>query len=207
MSAFKRACAVAAVAMLMAGQPASASSILIDFEHLPGADGVLGTLDDTPTGGREIEALSDQFAALGVTFSQGSLFNYQLFSVDGSSHFISSSYPIASFSVPVYGISIQSKSFWDATLTAYDADGKVLAAQTLKGNGQFNLGTISVSSARAISSFSVMPDNPNHILNLDNLSLETSPAPVPEPFSYVMLAAGGLLLAGQRRRACRLKQA
>lgn len=50
-----------------------AGEILIDFETLPGADGVLGTADDVATDDVFLQPLGDMFAAAGVVFTQGSL--------------------------------------------------------------------------------------------------------------------------------------
>ncbi len=161
---------------------------------------MLGTADDQHTSYSPMEPLREQYAALGLHFSQGTLFDSGSFSVDGTSHFISSTTPVGTFDMPVYGISIQSRSYWDATLTAYDAQGVVLAAYTLKSEGDWKTGYLAVASRVAISSFSVRDTNPDHILNLDNLRLELSPAPVPEPTSLAMFAAGGLLLLAKSRR-------
>lgn len=58
----------------LAALPASANQITIDFEHLPGADAVLGTADDTAMPNAFLQPLRDQFAPIGLTFTQGTLF-------------------------------------------------------------------------------------------------------------------------------------
>ncbi len=186
--------------LLFASAPAFAESIAISFEHLPGADGRLGTADDIATPDTFIQGLSNQFSSLGLTFNQGTLFQSGSFDGNPNNHFISSTNPIATLSVPVYGISIQSRSFWNATLTAYDAQNQVLASNTLinphEGSGFF-FGTVAVSSNQAIHRFSVLPADPNRILNLDNLVLTTSP--VPEPEQYMLFGAGLLALMARMR--------
>lgn len=187
-------------ALLLASAPAFADSIAIDFERLPGADGRLGTADDIATPDTFIQGLANQFSSLGLTFNQGTLFQSGFFDGNPNNHYISSTNPIATLSVPVYGISIQSNSYWNATLTAYDAQNRVLASNTLvnpnEGNGFF-FGTVAVAGNQAIHHFSVLPSDPNLILNLDNLVLTTSP--VPEPEQYMMFGAGLLALVARMR--------
>src|SRR4051812_49291806 len=120
-----------ALALAMASGSALAGTIAIDFEHFPGADGQIGTADDVSSGNNYIMPLRDEYAALGLRFTQASLFQSSFFDGNPANHFLSSTQPIAQFSMPVAGISIQSKSFWDATLTAYGADGQVVASTVL----------------------------------------------------------------------------
>jgi hypothetical protein len=189
----------------LAALPASATPITIDFEHTPGADGILGTADDVPMSNAYIQALRDQFSSLGLTFTQGTLFQAGFFDGNASNHFISSTNPIAVLSKPVTGISIESYSFWNATLTAYGIDGQVVASDRLSNPNagvQFLRGELSLTSTQPIYGFSVLPDLPNYILNLDNLVL-TSADPVhdvPEPPGTAMFALG-LSLAGLALRA------
>lgn len=194
-----RLIAAVLASLCFASLPAAAGSINIDFEHFPGADGVLGTADDvTPSG---FTSLNTQFSAIGVNFSQGTLFQADFFDGNANNHFLSSTSPIGTFSVPVFGLSIQSKSYWDATLTAYDNQGNVIASNVLNhpnaGSG-FYFGTLSLTSSQRIYGFSVTADTPNHILNLDNMVLTTSP--VPEPSQYMMMVAGLALLATRFKR-------
>ena len=65
-SLFLSACGLAAV-------PAFASPVLIDFEHVPGADGVLGTADDVPTAPTFLQPLDQLYAALGSYGSTSTL--------------------------------------------------------------------------------------------------------------------------------------
>lgn len=116
-------------------------------------------------------------------------------------HFISSTSPIGLLTRPVTGISIDSRSFWDAVLTAYDSQGNVMASYTLlnpNAGREFLHGVLSISTTAPIYGFSILPNNPNHILNLDNLRLTI--AEVPEPAQLPLLAAGLALMATLRRR-------
>lgn len=190
-----------ALSMLLAMAPASAAQIIIDFEHLPGPDGRMNTADDTPTSSDYMQPLGNLFSAAGIVFEQGTLFQDSFFDGNPRNHFISSTNPIGRFTVPVTGISIESHSSWDAILTAYGQSGEVLASYTLAhpnpGNERLR-GVLSVSSATPIYGFAVLPVNPNHILNLDNLSLTTGD--VPEPGQLALFGLGALMLAGIRRR-------
>jgi len=199
---------VLAAAVLCTAAPALAGQIAIDFEHLPGADGVLGSADDTPMPNTFIQPLGDKFDAIGLVFQQGSLIQDSFFNGNPLNHFISSTNPIASLTQAVNGIQIDSRSFWDATLTAYDLAGNAIASHRLvnptAGSG-FYAGTLSVTSAQGIYGFSVLPDSPNYILNLDNLVLTTADAAaeVPEPAQAALFLLGlalvGASTAGRRK--------
>jgi len=154
----------------------------IDFEAFPGPDGLLGTADDVPTpvcpppACPVLIGLGGQYASLGITFSQGTLF-YESPPGYGdpwfSDHYISSTGLIASFSVPVREVSITSYSVHTATLTAYDASNNVLGTSVLTNPspGSFFLGTLSLTTTQPIDHFSVLPEGPPGfpILNLDDL--------------------------------------
>jgi len=187
---------------LMFSGAAAAATITVDFESLPGADAVLGTTDDVPTQNTFIAPIGENYAAIGLHFSQGSLFQDSFFDGNPTNHFISSTNPIGTFSVPVYGIEIDSRSYWNAVLTAYDIHGNILASSVLvnpiAGSGVFS-GTVSVSSLVPIYSFSILPPQSQQILNLDNLVL-TVAAAVPEPEQYAMLALGLMLITVRARR-------
>jgi len=189
----------------LAALPASATRITIDFEHTPGPDGILGTADDVPMSNAYMQALGDQFSSLGLRFTQGTLFQSSFFDGNGANHFISSTNPIAVLSKPVTGISIESYSYWDATLTAYGIDGQVIASDRLSNQNagvEVQRGELSLTSTQPIYGFSVLPDLPSYILNLDNLVLTPAEAAndVPEPPETAIFALG-LSLAGLSLRA------
>jgi hypothetical protein len=159
--------------------PATAQDVVIDFEHYPGPDGVLGTGDDVPTPSPPscsttplpLEQLLGQYTPVGVTFTEGTLFCGPVFTP--GLHFTSAQPLAGTFSVPVREISVTSNSAWDATLTAYDGDDNVVAAFVLSHPAPgttFFLGTLRVSTAQPIARFAVRSDHPDHILNLDDLT-------------------------------------
>jgi hypothetical protein len=195
----------ASALMLISGAAVAAPQITIDFEHLPGPDGVLGTPDDVPTDNVFLQPLGDKFASVGLSFSQGTLLQSPFFDGNPNNHFISSTNPIGVFSVPVFGIAIDSYSFWDAILTAYDVNGNILATDELlnpNAGGAFLFGRLSLQTSQPIYSFSVLPQNPSSILNLDNLQLTV--AEVPESPQFAMFGLGLVLLAATvRHRAAR----
>ena len=200
---------------------ATGTAVTIDFERYPGPDGILGTADDTfPVcdAGGICGNLGSQFAGMGITFSSGLLEQAGLFPGSTSSnHFVSSSPPDATFSIPVTGISITSYSFWTATLYALDDANNVIASNTLtnpNAGSAFFLGTLSVSTTTPIRRFTVLAAGCqvgggmcDQILNLDNLVL-TSPSAEPPPevptvtgwgmlVFLVLLGAGGSILLGR----------
>jgi hypothetical protein len=187
--------------LLVTSSSAFANTIYIDFESLPGPDGMLGTADDIATPNQFLNDLANLYSSVGVNFSQGSLLQAAFYDGNPLNHFISSTNPIGSFSVPVFGISIQSKSYWTATLIGYDEYGNVLAQDRLfnpnAGIPQQGFpplfGTLSINSSQRIFGFSILPDQPNYILNLDQLTLNTSP--IPEP-SQLGLIGIGLIIFG-----------
>jgi len=193
---------VLALGLLLVPNASHADPIRLDFERFPGPDGQLQTADDTFPGANLLP-LRDQFSSLGVRFSQGSLGQSAFFDGDPANHFITSTSPIGSFSSPIFGISVESFSFWDATLTAYDEASAVVAVATLV-NATPGIapvrGILTVASSTPISSFSILPTNGDNILNLDNMVLETS-APVPEPSTLVLACIGGLVGAARTRFA------
>jgi len=189
--------------LLFVGTSATAASVTFTFDTLPGADGIFGTADDSPVSA-DFLPLSNEFSSAGLTFQQGTLERSSFFNGDPNNLFLTSTSPIATFSMPVYGISIQSKSYWDATLTAYDSKGNIIATNELinpnAGSAPLS-GTLSVSSVEQIYSFSVMPNSHNDILNLDNLTLNLSP--VPEPSSWLFFALGLVLVSQCFKRSQR----
>lgn len=193
----------------LAAMPASATQITIDFEHAPGPDGVLGTSDDTPMPDTYMQPLRDQFSSLGLTFTQGTLFEAGFYDGNAFNHFISSTVPVAVLSKPMTGISIESYSFWDATLTAYDINGQAIASDRLSNpdaGSAFLRGTLSVTSAEPIYSFAVTADDSSYILNLDNLVLTSADqvSNVPEPSESALFTLGvsmlGLSLRARGRK-------
>ena len=181
-----------------AAAPVHAETLTIDFNTVPGADGKLGTADDEPVlfegSPRRIE---EEFAAVGVHFTTASLVTAAFFNGDAANTFLTSQPVAAWFDMPVHGISIDSYSYWNATLSAYDAAGNLLATDRVESNGWHNA-TLSVASSAPIYRFTVLPDEEGRILNLDNLALAVSP--VPEPSQLAMLAGGLLLLGATLRR-------
>jgi hypothetical protein len=173
-------------ALLGLSSGAAQAQVTIDFERFPGPDGILGTADDTfPVCNVPVnspcEPLGSHFASMGITFTSGEIFQGGFFPGSSlSNHYVSSSPPDATFSVPISGISITSFSFWTATLYALDEADNVIASNTLSnpnaGSGFF-LGTLSVSANRPIRRFTVLAagcqiGSPcDQILNLDNLVL------------------------------------
>ena len=190
----KRALVVSAGLLLALALPrlAGAQPVLIDFETFPGPDGVFGTPDDVPAPpcpGIICGGLTNQFSSFGMTFTRGTLGQAFLFpGAPATNHFITSSPPDATFTRSVGGISIRSMSVWTATLYALDAQGAVIASDTLvhpnPGASQFFLGTLSVTTTQPIARFTVLaagcsiggPCNP--ILNLDDLTLTELQGPV-----------------------------
>ena len=178
----------------IAAVPAEAGSIVIDFEHFPGPDGVLGTADDVPS---VSGAIDTQFSTLGITFVPHGLIAFALFpGTTSSNHYLSDSNSLpldATLSVPVFGVSIQSYSVWTETLYAFDAGNNILASNTLTVGPccSFLFGTLSVTTNQPISSFAVIANGCTigvrcaEISNLDNLTLTTAP----EPATSGMVAA------------------
>lgn len=165
--------------------PESPTTVVIDFETYPGPDGQLGTADDVvPPSDWEnspVAAMADQWAAVGVVFSRGSLFySSEGFLGSGFDNYYVSSEPLeGSFSAPVYGIAITSYSKWNAKLTAFDGNDRILAAANSwhpQPSGPWHRGTLSVCASEPIARFSVIEesDNADRILNLDRLVLTTS---------------------------------
>jgi hypothetical protein len=190
---------VLAFAMLaFVNMPARAETVTIDFEHFPGPDGVLGTADDLAPSSLPYPVwVRNEFSSLGLIFEQGSLMRGDFFDGNPSNHFLSSTMLVGVFSIPVFGITIESNSYWDAILTAFDASGNVIGTDLLSnpdvGSSQM-FGVLGLSLTGPIASFSITARDPNYILNLDNLELTVSA--VPEPSQRAGFGLGLLLMAG-----------
>jgi hypothetical protein len=162
--------------------PDAPTKVVIDFETLPGSDGELGTSDDVaPPTSPTISGLSDQWAAVGVHFNRGSLFySAQGFLGSGFENYYVSSQPMeGKFSAPVYGIAITSYSKWNAKLTAFDGDDRIMAVAKLwhpQPGGPWHRGTLRVCTSEPIAKFQVIEESEDAqlILNLDRLVLTTS---------------------------------
>jgi hypothetical protein len=201
--------------VLLATTSVQADTIAISFEAFPGPDGVLGTIDDVPApicGGGVISIcgpIGSDFSTMGIQFSSGTLFQGSFFPGTTSfNHFISSSPPDATFSFPVYGISILSYSLWSDVLYAFDSSNNVIVTDTLtnpSSGSSFFLGTLSLSIAQPIRRFTVLPSGCSigatggacsEILNLDNLALTTA---TPEPSLLVPICAALSLVLVRRK--------
>lgn len=190
---------VLAVAMLMfVNMPARAQTITIDFEHFPGPDGVLGTADDLDPPSLPYPVwVRNEFSSLGLVFEEGSVMQSAFFDGNPSNHFLSSTVVVGVFSIPVFEISMESNSYWDAILTAYDGAGSMIGTAVLSnpnaGSAKM-FGVLGLSSTDPIARFTITGRNPNYILNLDNLQFTVSA--VPEPSQRAGFGLGLLLIAG-----------
>ena len=125
--------------------------------------------------------LSNESASVGVLFDQATLFYGPGFGATPGfdSYYLSSAPVEGTLTIPVFGIEISSYSFWNAKLTAFDFDDRVLAVANLwhqnPGSG-FELGTLHLSTDQPIAKFTVIEqsDNGSLILNLDRLVLKTA---------------------------------
>jgi len=144
----------------------------------------------------------DEFSSVGVIFAQGTLRQSEFFDGNPENHFITSTPPVAFLTVPVFGMTIESNSFWNATLTAFDANNAILGTATLL-NATPGIsprrGVLSVNSRVPINQFSVLPPEAGEILNLDNLVL--TPDAVPEPTTLTLIGIGALVAGARRARA------
>ena len=177
---------------------ASASAFTLGFGTFPGPDGKLGTIDDVVDRGSNLDT---QYSALGITFQQGATFFVGPFIQPPFEQFISSVRTAATFSIPVFGVGFDVRTAWTTTLTAFGSGGQVLATNRFEHPAGNNLvsATMTVASATPIASFTVEADQPNHIVNIDNLVVTTT-APVPEPHEGLMLVAGVAVVAAWTRR-------
>lgn len=212
----KRALVLSAGLLLASALPPPAGaqqSVLVDFETFPGPDGAFGTPDDVPAPpcpGLICGGLTNQFSSFGMTFSRGTLGQTLFFpGAPATNHFITSTPPDATFTRSVGGISITSFSSWTATLYALDAQGAILASDTLvhpsPGTSSPFLGTLSVTTTEPIARFTVLaagcsiggPCDP--ILNLDDLTLTELQTPsgieVPTLSEWSLTGLAALLAA------------
>lgn len=203
MHRFTRFILACVAVLVLSGAPVLAAPLTITFETLPGADGVLGTPDDVPASDAFLVPMQDQYASIGLTFAQGSLLRDSFFDGNPDNHFLSSIAPSGTFSVPVFGISIQSNSYWDAFLTAYDAGGNIIASAELlnpQSGSEKLFGLLTLTTTQAIASFMIAPDHPDRILNLDNLVLTVGEVPEPAPAFLLALGMGALVVQRRLRR-------
>jgi len=180
------------VVVIHPNQPIASGLVTIDFEHYPGPDGILGTADDIPmptdcnlfgTGSGICAVLTTQYASVGVSFNPDAEVEFLGNGTDpffNNNHFLSLTPPGITFSIPVYHVSIQSKSVWTATLTAYDSSNNVLATSVLPNpngiqSGTFVFGTLAVSSSTPIARVTLSGGGSGAILNLDNLVFSSVP--------------------------------
>ncbi|MEM1203118.1 MAG: hypothetical protein AAGN66_07800 [Acidobacteriota bacterium] len=175
---------VSAVLWLVAAG-AFGQTLTLDFETFPGPDGQLGTGDDVPTPDCSVQpcAVADAYAALGLDFTVGTLLQGDTFPGTGpGNHYLSSSPPDVAVTPDVYGVSIRSHSRWTAVLYVLDADGGVLATDTLvnpSAGVSDHGGTLGVVTTEPIRRFTVRPlgcgidEQCSQILNLDDLTIST----------------------------------
>ena len=205
-----------AVVGIASHSAAFGASITIDLEHSPGPDGILGTADDVPTpsacGWLCASLGSLGYSAVGVNFTSGELAAGLFFPGSlSTNHFSTSSVPDATFSIPVFGVSVDSYSYWSLTLYGLDSADNVVASSTFTsptdGSG-FQLPTLSISSSTALARFTVRPvgcsisEACSHIVNIDNFVLSTSAdtSGVPEPGTIGLMTLGGAFLLFAMRR-------
>jgi PEP-CTERM motif len=188
-------------AACIVSQPALADTLTVDFSTIPGADGKLGTADDLPMPAHAWPGwIREELAPAGIHFTVGSMAQGPHFDGNPANVYLTSTSPEAYFDMPVYGISIDSYSMWNATLTAYDIGGNVIATDRILNESQeFAYDTLKVTSATPIYRFSVLADREGPILNLDNLVLTVSPVPEPSQFALFGTGLAALGIAARRR--------
>jgi len=191
---------LALAAACIISQSALANTLAVDFQSVPGADGTLGTADDLAMPARFTPTwITEELAPVGIHFSVGSMVRSGSFNGNPDNIYLSSTQTAAYFDMPVFGIRVDSHSWWNATLIAYDVSGNIVATdRILNDTNEAVYDTLAVTSAAPIYRFTVLPDNPNYIINLDNMVLNITP--VPEPSQALLLGAGLLALSAVARR-------
>lgn len=192
--------AILLAAACIVSQPALADTLTVDFNTIPGADGKLGTADDVAMPANSWPGwIREELAPVGIHFTNGSMAQGSHFDGNPANVFLTSTSPEGYFDMPVYGISIDSFSMWNATLTAYDINGNVIATDRIVNEaGEFAYDTLKLTSATPIYRFSVLADYQGPILNLDNMVLTVSA--VPEPSQFALFGAGLAALGVAARR-------
>lgn len=199
----RKFCGLLLAAACIVSQPVLADTLTVDFNTIPGADGALGTPDDFVMPAGFIPTwITEELAPVGIHFTVGSMSRSPFFDDNPENVYLTSTHTAAYFDLPVFGIHIDSHSYWNATLTAYDVGGNAVATdRILNDTYQPVHDILAVTSAVPIYRFTVLPDDPNHIINLDNMVLNVTP--VPEPSQAMLLGAGLLALGAAARRRAR----
>ena len=212
-----------ALGLLATPAVVAADPITIGFERFPGPDGKLNTSDDEPVPRDRFNFVSvilkDQFTSLGVSITSTAVIHRGRLSDsnpengtpenpwwDFDNHWIVAFPFEGTFSIPIYGVSIDSYNNQTTTMIAFGADDNVLGSaefvNPMPGQSWLVRGTLSVSSPSPIARFTVRPAI-GTALDLDNLVLQTDPtqaAPVPEPSTLLLIGTGLAGLCRKRKR-------